>query len=1340
MNKRKVYTAWLTALICLTSIMVLPAGAHIIHVEWAYSGSAVSYNLYENGALVCTSKDPVLMSMDCDIFIEDTPMIFNLTAVDAAGVESPQSAPYTLPPPPKDAYGNYIPQANIKADVVSGTAPLAVSFDAGASYDIDGTIDSYQWDFGDGDTGTGGTVNHTFVGAGTYTVTLKVTDNGSAVGTAATSITVNVQTDNTQVVPTVSTNTSPQAVITATPTPADNSNIAFDAYSSSDTNGTIISYKWNFGDGDTATGDYAEHKYLNAGDYNVVLTVVDDSNASSQDSMTISVVDLPAANTPPTAIISAALEQHLVHFNWDYPPTQGLAGFHLYEDGIIICDITDPAAREADCPAYIDSGEVQFWVSAYDQTGVESDSQFFTFDSTGVFDKPVIGDAPLAVHFSAGTSFDAEGAITSYNWDFGDGSVGQGLSIGHDFTIPGTYTVTLRVSDESGAVSQATMDITVTGTINQPPVVHGADFTVDQDKTITGTLSGSDPEGQSLTFTIAANGSKGTATITNPATGVFTYVPKAGVYGSDAFIFKANDGVNDSSAATVSINIKQKVNHPPTAKAQSITLAEDGKFSGNLAASDPDGDTLTYTVTADGTLGTVVVNRTGAFTYTPNKNAFGTDSFKFKVNDGKLDSAIAVVTVDITPVNDAPAAQDDKAETEVNQPVSIDVLTNDTDVDGDTLTIGKVSNGANGTAAISGGRILYTPNHNFIGADNLTYTVTDSRLSDSATVNITVTPPQYLITVSWEYDSKVSVSGFRLYYNGTEVAATSDPAVRKLTCKIPQSDGAKTFTLTAVDAAGNESLLSNALTYDPAEWNHAPAAQDVSLRTSEDVVLTGTLPARDQDGDKLTYTLRSNGSHGTAAITDSAAGAFSYTPRPNFNGTDSFTFMVNDGKKDSATATVSITVSPVNDAPVAKADSAVTKEDNAVSIPVLANDTDVDGDKLSLRSVTQSAHGKVSMNGVQAVYTPAANYNGTDSFKYTVADGNGGTASSTVSITISPVNDAPVARADSLTIPEDTKAAIDMLANDTDVDGDSLTVTSLGQPEVGRVVLSGNRAVYTPKANYNGKDSFTYTISDGHGGTAASTVNIVLTPVNDTPVAVDDQAAAEGSDPVKINLLSNDTDVDGDTLRVVSVTQPLSGQVMLSDGQAVYTANKGFVGTDSFVYTINDGQGGTAKAGVTVVVAAPQQIISCSWSYSANISSLAGFRLYRNGVMIGEIMDKNARALTCKAPIIDGPLTYALTAVDTSGSETALSNTISYNVPLAIQDVTFTWDYDSKLQPAAGFKIYMNGAVICESNDPAARQLTCQVPKGDGSREFYLKAEDANGVESAPSNSITSSW
>src|SRR5207245_1587970 len=246
----------------------------------------------------------------------------------------------------------------------------------------------------------------------------------------------------------------------------------------------------------------------------------------------------------------------------------------------------------------------------------------------------------------------------------------------------------------------------------------------------------------------------------------------------------------------------------------------------------------------------------------------------------------------------------------------------------------------------------------------------------------------------------------------------------------------------------------------------------------------------------------------------------------NFNGNDQFTYTASDGHGGTATASVAVVVKPVNDAPVANDDNATTNEDTTALVTVLANDTDVDGDTLTVTGVTQGAHGSVAINAYCSVrYTPDANFNGNDHFTYTVSDGHGGTATASVNIVINPVNDAPVAGNDAATIDEDTSATVNVLANDTDVDGDTLAVAGVTQGAHGAVVVNADAsAPYSPAANYNGSDQFTYTVSDGHGGTATGTVTVVVNPVNDAPVANGDAATLDEDTSANINVLANDTD------------------------------------------------------------------------------------------------------------------------------------------------------------------------------------------------------------------------
>jgi hypothetical protein len=518
-------------------------------------------------------------------------------------------------------------------------------------------------------------------------------------------------------------------------------------------------------------------------------------------------------------------------------------------------------------------------------------------------------------------------------------------------------------------------------------------------------------------FTQGANG----GTVASGPSGTLTYTPPANFSGTDTFTYTASDG-SSSDGATVTVTVTP-VNDAPVAVPDAATLDEDAAISIPvlLNDSDVDGDTLTVSAVTQGAKGAVnIVDAGREVNYWPSANANGSDSFTYTVSDGHGGTATTTVSITITPVNDPPSASDDAATTAEDTAVTVSVLANDSDLDGDTLTLASVTQGAKGTAAISGNQVSYTPNANANGSDSFSYTVSDG-------------------------------------HGGTATASVS-------------------VTITPV--------------------NDPPTAVADSATTPEDTPVTVSVRANDSDldGDTLTVSAVTQGTKGSAAISGSGA-TVTYTPNANANGSDSFTYTVSDGHGGTATANVSITITPVNDPPVAVADSATTPEDTPVTISVRANDSDLDGDTLTVSAVTQGTKGSaaISGGGATVTYTPNANANGSDSFTYIVSDGHGGTASASVSVTITPVNDPPLAVADTAATREANSILIPVLANDSDLEGDALTVTSWSTPPHGGLVHNTDQTMrYTPNVNFNGTDSFNYTVSDGHGGTATATVTVTV--------------------------------------------------------------------------------------------------------------------------------------------------------------------------------------------------------------------------------------------------------
>ncbi|HEX5617343.1 MAG TPA: Ig-like domain-containing protein, partial [Solirubrobacteraceae bacterium] len=268
-----------------------------------------------------------------------------------------------------------------------------------------------------------------------------------------------------------------------------------------------------------------------------------------------------------------------------------------------------------------------------------------------------------------------------------------------------------------------------------------------------------------------------------------------------------------------------------------------------------------------------------------------------------------------------------------------------------------------------------------------------------------------------------------------------------------------------------------------------------------------------------------------------------------------------------------------NQPPVANDRSLTTPEDTPLGVGLTGSDPE--GGPLTFAVATPPAHGTLSGTAPSLTYTPAANFTGTDSFTFTVTDADGAVDTGTVSITVAPLNDPPVAADQSLTTPEDTPRALTLTGSD--IDGDALTFTAAA-PSHGTLSGSGATLVYTPAANFNGTDSFTFVVDDGHGGTDTGTVTITVTAVNDPPVANDDARTIDENDEVTIAVLANDSDADGDALIAALVSGPAHGTATCSATECVYRPVSNFVGTDTFRYRACDPSGACDEATVTITV------------------------------------------------------------------------------------------------------------------------------------------------------------
>jgi len=520
------------------------------------------------------------------------------------------------------------------------------------------------------------------------------------------------------------------------------------------------------------------------------------------------------------------------------------------------------------------------------------------------------------------------------------------------------------------------------------------------------------------------------------------------------------------------------------------------------------------------------------------------------------------------------------------------------DADGDAVNYTLTKQPAHGSITLDPltGEYTYTPNSGYRGSDVFEVTVNDGKGGTAVvSVPVSVEPPDNQIPTAdapslstpegqpvggkiIAEDADGDPLAFVLGEGPSHGTVTLDPGTGEY-IYTPNPDYAGTDTFTVVVSDGKGGSTTSTVNITVTSGNDAPTVPDYTLSTPEDTPLQGQVGASDTDSDGLTYIVGKPPANGT--LTLNPDGTYSYTPGADFHGTDIFTVLVSDGKGGTATSTVNITVTPVNDAPTAPNYTLRTPEDTPVTGKVVSSD--VDGDVLTYVVGKPPANGTVVVNtdGTYS-YSPGANFNGSDTFTVVVSDGNGGTTTSTVNVTVTPVNHAPTVPDYTLTTAEDTSVAGKVVSSD--IDGDMLSYVLGTPPTNGTVALNPDGSYsYTPGSDFNGLDSFTVVISDGNGGTAVSTVSVTVTPVNDLPTAPNYTVETPEDTAVTGQVVGSD--VDGDVLTYVMGETPVNGTVVLNpDGTYSYTPGLHFNGSDSFTVVVSDGSGGSITSTVNVKV------------------------------------------------------------------------------------------------------------------------------------------------------------
>jgi large repetitive protein len=768
----------------------------------------------------------------------------------------------------------------------------------------------------------------------------------------------------------------------------------------------------------------------------------------------------------------------------------------------------------------------------------------------------------------------------------------------------GTTSFTYLVCDPCAACDIGTCTFIVAP--NSPPnAVNDSHFTqLNLTLDLSVAQNDTDPNGNALTYSVLVGPQNGTFSMNS--NGTYSYTPNSMWWGFEYITYQACDAFGACDQAILEIEVVF-VNILPVGVGETFTMLEDGVLSGYVGANDydPNIEPILWPLANGPDFGGFAWDvYAGTFTYSPDADFHGTEEIVYLVCDECGACVPVVLTIIVQPVNDAPYVENEEAIVLEDQLLTGDLALNDYEPENEDVIYALVTAPTSGQFILNtNGGYTYLPALNFFGTQTIIYSVCDpSGACTQGTLQITV---QAVNDLPIAIDENFSVAEDQVL-NGNVSLNDSDVETASMVYTLldapdfgtiiiqpngqfvytPQLNyfGPDMFVYQATDVAGAADVATATIAVTAV--NDAPVALDETVNGTEDVVLTGNVSLNDSDVEtaSLTYSLVIGPTFGNLIL--NPTGTFTYTPAANYFGTQQAVYRATDASGLFGTATLTLVIAPVNDAPIALADGFVTSEDVTVSGTVAANDSDAENQPLTF-TFGSSANGVLTgnLNGT-FTFVPSANYFGSVVIAYSVCDNSGLCTTSTLTIQVSAVNDTPIGQNDVFTGNEDQVLTGSVASNDSDIETGALTFSLLGSASNGVLTLTPQGLfTFQPSLHYFGTQIVNYQVCDQQGACATASLTLQVLSVNDLPLVQNDAFTGPEDQSLSGNVSANDTDVESALLSYSLVQNTALGNLVLQpSGAFVFTPPANYNGVQTFVYSACDGSSACTNGNVTITI------------------------------------------------------------------------------------------------------------------------------------------------------------